>query len=87
MRPDGTAVVLRCWGEAGGTWSAVASSGNWLVYEGAARDPVAEVGIPSSVAWQVFFNALALEKAREHAHVQGDEALTAAMLGLRSVMV
>jgi uncharacterized protein (TIGR03083 family) len=86
-RPDGTAVVLRCDGDAGGTWSAVASSGAWWVHDGAPRNPVAEVEIPSDVAWQVFFNALTTEEAREHACVEGDEALAAAVLSLRSVMV
>lgn len=86
-RPPGCAVVLRCVGEAGGAWSAVASSRGWELHEGEAPRPAARVALPEEVAWRLFFNACSPAEARAAAEVWGEAELVEAALALRSVMV
>ena len=86
-RPDGTALVLRLDGAAGGVWTATASAGAWSVSEGAAATPAAEVTMPVDEAWKVFFNARSEGDVHSLAQTTGDQALGAAVLRLRSVMV
>lgn len=86
-RPEGTVVVLRLRGEAGGTWSAVADTSGWSLHEGETPGSAAEVTLPAAEAWRVFFNAVDLEEARSLARLSGDPELTEAVLRMRSVMV
>lgn len=86
-RPEGTSVVLRLEGDAGGVWTAAVSAGAWSVFEGDGASPAAEVGMPANQAWKVFFNALSESEVRALARTSGDGALGEAVLGLRSVMV
>lgn len=86
-RPGGTVVVLHLQGEAGGTWAAVSRESGWALVEGEAPDPSAEVTLPATEAWRIFFNAASWEEATSMARRSGDPELTSAVLRMRSVMV
>jgi hypothetical protein len=86
-RPDGTVVVLRLVGAAGGVWSAVSGSAGWRLYEGALPAPSAEVALAADQAWRVFFNAASSAEAKALTRSSGDRELTEAVLRMRSVMV
>lgn len=86
-RPDGTAVVLTLEGDAGGVWTATVSDGAWSVSEGSEASPAAEIWMPAHQAWKVFFNALSESEVHALAQTSGDNALWAAVLRFRSIMV
>lgn len=86
-RPSGTTVVVHLDGEAGGVWHAHSDGSGWTVRDGAAPAPAAEVSMPASIAWRIFFNVLPGEEARSRIRSEGDGDLVGGVLAMRSVMV
>ncbi|HSF16122.1 MAG TPA: maleylpyruvate isomerase family mycothiol-dependent enzyme [Vicinamibacteria bacterium] len=84
--PD-MALVLRITGEAGGTWSAIATRGGWSVLRGEKSDAAARARCDEDTAWRLFFNALSEEEARDRIDAEGDERLIRRLLSARGVMV
>jgi uncharacterized protein (TIGR03083 family) len=83
----GSALAVRVEGEAGGVWHILRGAGGWELREGEAREPAARVRLDADTAWRLFFNALPRDEAARRVEASGDEALCAAFLGVRSVMV
>jgi hypothetical protein len=84
---DGSAVVIRVEGEAGGVWSLVKSGSEWVLYRGEAASPLLTARMDADAAWRLFFNALPEEQARARIAFEGSEALASRVLGARGVMV
>lgn len=87
IRPEGTTVLVRVSGEAGGAWQAVAGGDGWTVAEGEVAHAHTHITLPDAVAWRVWFNAMSADAAYAVATVTGDEALARAVCVMRSVMV
>jgi len=83
----GTALVLEVEGEAGDTWSVVAGTEGWAVYEGEPERPAARARLDADTAWRLFFNALPEAEARRLIAAEGDATLVERLLGVRGVMV
>lgn len=85
--PAGLALSVRVEGEAGGAWHILRGRGGWELREGEAEGAAARVRLDADTAWRLFFNALGSEEAARRVEADGDEALCATFLGVRSVTV
>jgi uncharacterized protein (TIGR03083 family) len=83
----GTALVVQVTGDAGGTWSVVAASDGWSVFDGEHPSPAARAGCDGDTAWRLFFNALSQESARQRIVTEGDGTLLERLFSVRGVMV
>jgi uncharacterized protein (TIGR03083 family) len=86
-RDAGQSLVLDIPGGAGGSWTLSARASGWEMAAGGQPDPTARVTMSDEVAWRLFFNALPLSSATSAVRVEGDGALAAPLLGVRSVIV
>jgi len=84
--PDGTAVVARVSGEAGGAWSLIREEGRWTLYEDAAPKHSASIELRQDDAWRLFTKGLTTEAVRPRAVVQGDAALVEPALTMTAVV-
>ncbi len=83
--PQGTCVVLRITGDAGGTWSILKNGGRWLLSPNAA-DSNAEAELDQDTAWRLFTRTISASEARKHARLTGNEALAAQVLQMVSII-
>jgi uncharacterized protein (TIGR03083 family) len=83
----GSALSVNVEGEAGGVWHVLRGESGWELREGEAPDAAARVRLEAGAAWKLFFNALGQDEAVRSVEVSGDEALCAAFVGARAVMV
>lgn len=84
--PD-TALVLEVAGDAGGTWSVVATGNGWSVFRGEKPEPEARARCDEDTAWRLFFNALSEKEARERIQTEGESSLIDRLFSVRGVMV
>lgn len=84
--PEGTGVVLRVTGEAGGAWSAVREQGRWRLYVGKPRNPRAEVQLSADTAWRLFTKGISREEARRRAQLSGDLRLAENVLEMVAII-
>ena len=85
--PDGASVVLTVFGQAGGAWSLVRETGEWVLAEGTvARRATARCEMTDDAAWRLLFNALPVERLSD-VRCSGDADLLAPLLQARSVVV
>lgn len=85
--PEGTAVVVRVTGEAGGTWSLVRDGARWRLRRGPAPVPAAAMTLDPDSAWRLLYNALPEREARKRTRIEGDPSLAEPLFAARSVMV
>ena len=83
----GQSVVVDVLGEAGGAWTLRARDSGWEMDEGSHPEATARVSMSDEVAWRLFFNALPRAVALSAIRVEGDVALAAPLLHVRSVIV
>lgn len=84
---QGTLLVLRVTGEAGGTWSLVREDAGLRLYRGVAPAPAVVVTLDPDSAWRLLYNALPEAEARRRARVEGEATLAEPLFRMRSVMV
>ena len=84
---DGTTVLVRVTGEAGGTWSLVREGDVWGLYRGTAAAAMTEVSLDPDTVWRLLYNALPGSEARRRAQIDGNAALAEPLFAMRSVMV
>jgi uncharacterized protein (TIGR03083 family) len=88
VRPEADqSLVVAIQGGSGGSWTLRARASGWEMDEGSQLDPSARVTMSDEVAWRLFFNALPLSAAPSVIRVEGDRALAAPLLHVRSVIV
>ena len=80
-------LMVEILGPSGGLWTLRARSTGWEMDEGSQPDPTAKVTMSDEIAWRVFFNALPLTAASAMVRVEGNAALAAPLLRVRSVVV
>lgn len=73
--PEGTVVLVRIEGEAGGDWSVVREGGRWTLYEGAAEQAAAFVTMDQSTAWRLLTKGITPEEASRSISFAGDRRL------------
>jgi uncharacterized protein (TIGR03083 family) len=83
----GSALTLHIDGPAGGVWTLARGDDGWTLWAGEADHPAAAARLSDDTAWRLLFNALPRERARDLVAADGDAALTAPLLGARSVIV
>ena len=83
---DGTALVLRIEGGAGGVWTLAREGGRWRLWSGAAAQPAAEAALDQDTAWRLFTKGLDPEVAARRMRVTGDAALGAHVARMLCVM-
>lgn len=86
-RDAGQSLVVEILGGASGSWTLRAGASGWDIDEGGQSDPTATITMSDEVAWRLFFNALPLASAASVIRVEGDRALAAPLLTVRSVVV
>jgi uncharacterized protein (TIGR03083 family) len=84
---NGQSLAIDIVGPAGGTWTLRAGTSGWDIEEGVQGRPGAKVTMSDETAWRLFFNALPLSSARSVIQLEGDSALAAPLLQVRSVVV
>jgi uncharacterized protein (TIGR03083 family) len=88
VRPEvDQSLVIEILGRAGGSWTLRARTSGWDIDEGGLSNPTARVAMSDEVAWRLFFNALPLPSATSVIQIDGDSALAAPLLHVRSVVV
>jgi hypothetical protein len=65
----------------------MAQESGWEMKEGGRVDADAKVTMSDDVAWRLFFNALPQSSAASVIRIEGDDALAAPLLRVRSVVV
>lgn len=86
----GTCVVVEVEADgpdSGGIWTLRRNPSGWQIFGGEADSPAASIRVDADTAWKILYNALAPEEGRSQATDEGDEALSSAFFGTRSVMV
>jgi hypothetical protein len=83
---DGTALVLRIEGAAGGVWTLTREDGRWRLWSGAATRPAAEAALDQDTAWRLFTKGLEPDLAARRMRVTGDAALGAHVARMLCVM-
>jgi len=86
-RPVGQSLVVEILGGASGSWTLSARESGWEIDEGRGPDPDTTVTMSDEVAWRLFFNALPPSAASSLVRIEGDPALAAPLLRVRSVVV
>jgi hypothetical protein len=86
-RPVGQSLALEILGGAGGSWTLMARESGWEIDEGGRVDADAKVTMSDDVAWRLFFNALPPSSASSLIQIEGEAALAAPLLRVRSVIV
>lgn len=83
-----TSLVFEISGDAGGTWSIVATSAvDWSVFRGGKPRATARARCDDDTAWKLFFNALPENEARRRIETTGEPALLEKLFTVRGVMV
>ena len=77
---DETLVMLTVDGDAGGDWGVVRQGGRWRLFEGWESMPNAHVTLEADATWRLFTRGLRPKAARAAARLEGDPALTEAVL-------
>ena len=85
--PIGVAIVIEVAGESGGQWTLLRGVGHWSLAAGEPDLPAARVRIDQDAAWQLFFNALTEDQARQRVTVTGRVDLAEPLFRARSVIV
>lgn len=83
---NGTALVFHITGRAGGDWSLVRESEQWVLYSGSAPNPTALVSMDQDIAWRLFTKGVSIQAARSRIQITGDPALGAQILHMVSIM-
>lgn len=86
-RQVGQSVAIEILGGASGSWTLVARDSGWEMDEGGRIDADAKVTMSDDVAWRLFFNALPPSSAALMIQIDGEAALAAPLLRVRSVIV
>jgi uncharacterized protein (TIGR03083 family) len=84
---EGTAIVIRIDGDAGGVWTVRREGERWVLYRGGSDAPTLAVRMTADDAWRLFFNALSPEEASSRVAREGDADLGTRFLAVRGVMV
>ena len=77
--PVRTAIQLTVVGDAGQSWCLLRDEARWALFRGTPVAPSAVVTLDEQTAWRLFTKGIAKDKARESAHIAGDEALAATL--------
>jgi uncharacterized protein (TIGR03083 family) len=77
--PVGTMIQFTVVGDAGQTWCMLRDKAGWALSRDTPVVPAASVTLDEQTAWKLFTKGIAKDKAKEHARVQGDEALAATL--------
>ncbi len=85
-RPPGTEVQLRISAPFERDWTLRSDSSGW-VFAAASSPPVAVVDMPASTFWRRAVRMVGHQGARDHARVDGDPDLVAAIVDIRSAIV
>jgi uncharacterized protein (TIGR03083 family) len=83
---QGTAIVFRIIGEAGGDWSLRREQADWHLYTGQASAPVARVSLDQETTWRLFTKGITPEEAQLGIHLEGDPLLGKIILQIVSIM-
>lgn len=75
--PAGTEIQLTVVGDAGQSWYLVRDEARWALYRDMPVAPAVTVTLDEQTAWRLFTKGIAKDKAKENAHIQGDETLAA----------
>ncbi|MEQ1728947.1 MAG: hypothetical protein ABL982_11245, partial [Vicinamibacterales bacterium] len=87
MAPEGASIAVTVHGDAGGAWSLLRESAEWVLTDAAgARIETARCEMTDDTAWRLLFNALPRERSSE-VRCGGDVSLLAPLLRARSVVV
>lgn len=70
--PDGSHVLFRVDGEAGGEWPLYRESSRWLLTRDVDDPPLAVVTIPEAIAWRLFTKGLDRATAERQIAIEGD---------------
>ena len=73
-------------GECGDSWFLFHDGGAWTLIASPAGEKISEVTIPQEIAWRIFTKGIALEEARTHAQITGDEAVGLHLLKMISIV-
>jgi uncharacterized protein (TIGR03083 family) len=83
---DGTAVVVRIAGDAGGVWSLVRNAGAWQIYAGEDQVAAAVVHFSDDTAWRLFSKGLDRETLAQRITSEGDRALGSHIVDALAIM-
>jgi uncharacterized protein (TIGR03083 family) len=84
--PDGTRVLFRISGEAGGDWTLQREAEAWRLYAGACSDAVCEARLDQNTAWRLLTKGLSQAAAAERIEFSGAPAYGQPLFGMLSVM-
>lgn len=84
--PEGTQVLVRVEGDAGGEWRVRKHSSGWRMLENDGSTPDVLVSIPGELAWKLFTKAMPPESARQEVRLTGPNALAWPALRMLTVM-
>jgi uncharacterized protein (TIGR03083 family) len=83
---DGTEIVLRITGEAGGEWTLRKSGNDWLLFLGESADAACRIRLDQDTAWRLMTKGLSREQAAKRIEITGEEKLAEPLLGTLAVM-
>jgi len=83
---DGTSVLLRIGGDAGGEWT-LSKQGDWTIVAGRTTSPETMIGAADLDMCRLLMHRLTTAQAEGLVQVEGTRALAAALLNARAVMV
>lgn len=86
VAPDGSTVIVRILGEAGGDWTLLREVGAWQLYHGSPADCSALIEIDQDSAWRLFTKGLSVDQARIRAQIEGEQGLAERFFGLVAIM-
>lgn len=86
VAPDGTSITLTIGGESGGQWTLLQQEAGWRFYEGAPREPEAEIILEGEIAWRFFTAGIDREAARHRITIRGDQCFAEPVFDMVSII-
>jgi uncharacterized protein (TIGR03083 family) len=83
---EGTAIVVRIVGAAGGVWSLVRGDRDWTLYAGEAETAAATVQLSDDTAWRLFSKGLDQAELLRRMQIEDDATLGARIADLVAIM-
>lgn len=84
--PPDSIVQVTVTGPAGGSWSCRRTPDRWELQHQTHPSPDAKLKLDADTTWRLCTRAITSEHAAEHAHIEGDQHLTAAVLNIVSII-
>ena len=83
---EGTVLVFKIEGPAGGGWSLWRAPAQWVLYHGVDEGAAAMVQLDQETAWRLFTKGMVPEEARNRVTIKGDRNMGSKILDMVSLM-